>query len=303
MFDHASNRTSLIRSETPLNTGYTPDHPVNRKKELDQIIDAIRPLTDRREPDNLLLFGPAGTGKTTLVNHVLCNLAEETRITTAYINCWQYNTRSSLLTELLIQLGYPAPRKGKPVDELLARLREWVDKHHGAVVALDEFDQLSDQAAVAYDLQEVSDTADHSLGLLLVSNQPPAQLELGPRSQSRLAYQPLAVRPYTEQDLAAILCHRADQAFSPDTVTDDAIDRIATTVAAQNGDCREALAILLRAGRLAEQDNAERSRSSMSSRLEVRNEASLTAVTSQFPKYARRMASPRYLCYPSDDWR
>ena len=51
-------------------------------------------------------------------------MEEETTSKSVYINCWQYNTRPSLLTELLIQLGYPAPRKGKPVDELLSKIRE-----------------------------------------------------------------------------------------------------------------------------------------------------------------------------------
>lgn len=257
MFEQASDQPGLLRAEQPLTTDYTPAEPVNRAQELEQIADAVRPLVHRRKPDNLLVHGPAGTGKTTLVTHVLQNLAEETRIATASINCWQYNTRPALLTELLIQLGYPAPRKGKPVDTLLARLREWLDKHHGAVVALDEFDQLADQAAIAYDLQETSDAADHDLGLLFVSNQPPAELDLEPRSQSRVSYRPLELQPYTARDLAAIIHARVDQAFHQGAVADSVIDHVAGIVADQNGDCRDALTLLLRAARHAERQDAD----------------------------------------------
>ena len=257
MFEHSTHSETLIRSESPLTTEYTPAAPVDRTTVLGRIAEAVRPLTSRRQPENLLLFGPSGTGKTLLVNHVLANLAEETRVGTAFINCWQYNTESSLLTELLIQLGYPAPRKGKPVDALLAKLRELLNKQHGAVVALDEFDQLSAQTRVAYHLREVSDAAENDVALLLISNQPPSSLQLEPRSQSRLLFQPLEVRPYTEEDLVEILHARVNEAFHDNTVTDESVERIAATVARQSGDCREALNLLLRAARLAERNNAD----------------------------------------------
>jgi cell division control protein 6 len=92
-----------------------------------------------------------------------------------YINTWQYNIRSSLLTELLIQLGCSAPRKGKPVDELLSKLREWLDKNRGVAVATDEFDQLEEDAEVVYDLQLLNQEADHHIGTILVSNKPPVK--------------------------------------------------------------------------------------------------------------------------------
>jgi len=257
MFEHAADQSALLRSEAPLTTEYTPTAPVQRTDELDRIAAAVRPLVHRDQPENLLLYGPAGTGKSLLVDHVLTNLAEETRVATVHVNCWQYNTRSSLLTELLVQLGYPAPRKGKPVDALLARLREWVDKHPGVLVALDEFDQLTDQAAVAYDLHETGAATDTPVGVLLVSNHDPRSLELDPRSHSRLAYRPLELRPYSKQDLIEILHQRVEQAFHQDIVTAEAVERIAGAVATQNGDCREALTLLRRAARQAEQENVD----------------------------------------------
>lgn len=173
-----------------------------------------------------------------------------------FINCWQYNTRSSLLTELLIKLGYPAPRKGKPVDELLSKIREWLDKNRGIAVALDEFDQLEDKGEILYDLHLLNKEADNQLGTLLISNQPPSELFLDPRSHSRLTLHTLQFKPYSAEQLENILRTRVEQAFQPGTVQDAVIEEIAEGVAEESGDCRQALEQLLRAGRKAEKKEA-----------------------------------------------
>jgi len=249
MFDNAtSSGSGIIRKEAYLTTDYEPQEPVGRDTEIDRIADGVRPLSRRRTPENLLVYGPAGVGKTTCVKHVLDNLDENTSVKTIYINRWQY-TRSSLLTELLIELGYPAPRKGKPVDELLSKISEWLDKNRGVAVALDEFDQLDDQTEVIYDLQMLNEEADNPLGLLMVSNRHPRAVKLDPRSQSRLNCQTLEFQPYNTPQLIDILEKRVEKAFRPGTVPDEVIEEIAEYVADNSGDCREALKILLRLGR------------------------------------------------------
>jgi cell division control protein 6 len=153
----------------------------------------------------------------------------------------------------LIQLGYPAPRKGKPVDELLSKIREWLDKNRGVAVVLDEFDQLNEQTEIIYDLQLVNEEAESSVGLLMVSNQHPTRISLDPRSRSRLNCHTLEFQSYNAPQLEKILQKRVQQAFRPGTVPDEVIEEIAEQVAENSGDCRKALGILLRAGRKAEQ--------------------------------------------------
>jgi cell division control protein 6 len=243
----------ILRSETYLTTNYEPEQPVGRETEIQRIVDAVQPLTRGKTPENLLLYGPAGVGKTSCVKHVFDRLEEETRAKSVYINAWQYNTRPSLLTELLIQLGYPAPRKGKPIDELLSKLKEWLDKNRGVAVAIDEFDQLQEKTEIIYDLQMLNEEAENSLGIVMVSNQPPQKVQLDPRSQSRLNCQTLQFNSYNAPQLQEILSKRVKQAFKPGTVPDEVLEKIAEQVAENSGDCREALETLLRAGRKADQ--------------------------------------------------
>ena len=222
-----------------------PRNPANRRH---------TPTARHKPPDNLLVYGPAGSGKITCVKHVLDKLEEETRVKTVYINCWQYNTRPSLLTQLLIELGYPAPWKGKPVDERLSKLREWLDKNRSVAVVLDEFDKLEERTEAVYDLQMLNQEAENDLGLVMVSNQHPSQLQLDPRSQSRLNCQTFEFTAYNQNQLTEILEQRVEQAFHPGTVADEAIETIAERVAENTGDCRKALESLLQAGRKADRE-------------------------------------------------
>lgn len=255
MFDD-SYGNGIIRAEKYLTDDQSYRSPIGREAEIHAIRDAIRPVTKRKTPENILVYGPPGSGKTTCVDHVFEALESETGVKTVQINCWQYSTRPALLTELLIQLGYPAPRKGKPVDERLGKLREWLDKNRSVAVALDEFDQLEDKAEIVYDLHMLSQQAEHKLGLVLISNVPPEAIVLDERSWSRLKCQTVEFEPYTAGQLLDILKDRVEQAFRPGAVQPEVLELIADTVAEDGGDCRDAFERLLQAGRRATQEGA-----------------------------------------------
>jgi len=255
MFDDDTQSNGIIRSEQYL-TGEAALPPIGRESEIHAIRDAVRPLTKRNTPENLLVHGPPGSGKTACVNHVFEALERDTGIKPVHINCWQYRTRPALLTELLIQLGYPAPRKGKPVDDLLKKLRGWLRKNRSIAVALDEFDQLQDKAEIVYDLHMLSQQTENKLGMVLISNLPPEKLILDSRSWSRLNSRVVEFQPYSADELQSILEAYVEQAFVPGAVSDEVLESIAQTTASAGGDCRQAFKRLLHAGRQAMQEGS-----------------------------------------------
>lgn len=268
MFDDVSG-SSIIRSEQLLTPESPPPNIVGREREIHSIRDAVHPLTEGKTPDNLLVYGPPGSGKTVCVDHVLDALENETGVKTVRINCWQYRTRPSLLTELLIQLGYPAPRKGKPVDTLLKLIGTWLDKNRSVAVALDEFDRFEDKAEIIYDLHILSQQSENKLGLILISNLPPEEFLLDSRSRSRLNCRSIKFQPYTSEELRKILNDRIKKAFEPGTVQPEVIETIADEVAESDGDCRDAIERLRQAGRKASQEGVSELTSQILKKIET----------------------------------
>jgi len=255
MYRDHSKGSDVFKAQSRLAPNHHPTEVLNREQELEVIESALEPLTRRNPAENLLIHGPAGVGKSTCLQHVLESLGERSSVTTITINCWQYNTRSSLLSQLLIELGYPAPRKGKPIDELLSKVQEWLERHDGVTIVLEEFDQLQDQTEIAYDLHHCSRSAGSPIGLILVSNKSPGEMDLDARSESRLRYREVAFDAYDADALHEILFRRAEEAFEAGAFTEDAVRCIAEYVAQEGGDCRYGLELLHRAGRIANRAN------------------------------------------------
>jgi cell division control protein 6 len=67
--------------------------------------------------------------------------------------------------------------------------------------------------------------------------------------------QTLQFNSYNAPQLQEILSKRVEQAFKPGTVPDEVLEEIAETVAENSRDCREALEMLLRAGRKTDQSS------------------------------------------------
>ncbi len=255
MFDRSTNKSDIFHTESPLLPSHAPESIIGRDQEINAMVETLQSLHKGRSPDHLLVHGPPGVGKTTCVRHVLDRLNSETRTKTAYINCWKYNTRPALLTQLLIKLGYPAPRKGKPVDELLSILNEWLDKNRSIAVALDEFDKHDSGSEIMYDLHQSSITAENDVGLVVITDRPEIRDEIEPRSKSRIPLREVEFQPYTADDIREILQERVKTAFMNGVVPEEVLERIAEEVANSGGDCREALHLLLQAGRTSASQN------------------------------------------------
>jgi len=242
----------ILRSEYYLSESYLPERLPHREKEIEEIVLIIKPFIYGRSANNLVISGPPGTGKTSCVRHILNQVSENTDVNTAYINCWNYNTRASLYAKILQEQGIAIPRQGRPLDAYYEMLLEFIKKQGRLLIALDEFDQLHEKSQAIYDLVGINQFYENSLALIIISYKREGVKDLSHRAISRLNPKLLEFKPYSKVEILDILRERVELAFRPNSVQEEALEVIAEKAMEHNGDARIAIELLLEAGRQAD---------------------------------------------------
>ncbi len=253
----------LFKSEKYLYLDFVPERLPHRDAQIDEIVHALQPIAEGKRGSNVFLFGPTGTGKTASAKFVLNELQEySNRAKYVYVNCFEHQTRHSILSLLANFLGIPSPRRGVATDEAYAKFLEGMKKaDFSPLVVLDEFDQLLQEGEgsnLLYDLLRVSEHQSNRLYVVLISNHSELTAQLDARVRSSLAEQKIEFARYSPQELKDILKERCTFAFHPEVLEDELVNVAAAHASKLGGDCRIALESLLRAGRLAERENASK---------------------------------------------
>ncbi|MBI5884791.1 AAA family ATPase [archaeon] len=251
----------IFRDEKVLYPEFVPERLPFRDRQIDLLVHALKPSTEGRKPQNVFVSGLPGTGKTVTVKFVLNELeAFSDRAKALYLNCWQCNSRNAILAELNNFLGSVVPRRGVATDELYSRfVQSMKQSKFIPLLVLDEVDQLikaEDGSKVLYDLLRVSEMQKNFIGLILVSNDASLIAELDARVRSSLASEQVDFSQYSPNELKEILKVRCQYAFQDNVLEPEVINVAAGHAAKLGGDARIAIESLLKAGRLAENENS-----------------------------------------------
>lgn len=255
--------TEILADERLLTPEYVPeDRLVDREEELAEIEYAVNPMIFGREPDDLLVHGPTGTGKTTCVRYSARRQAryaseQGVRAGWAYVDCLEASTDAAVARTVATQINDPAvtgleiPESGLSTDEYRTRLRRILDERFdAALLVLDGLDRLdTDRLPV---LSEGDDVGPESclVSVVGIVDGRPDATTLTEQFRTTVAETTCRFEPYSVERLREILDARRD-AFADGALKPAAVSRTAELASDPHGDAGKAIAILRLAGQLA----------------------------------------------------
>lgn len=251
---------SVFRNEAALYPDYMPPEILHRESERNEIALSLMPLLKGKRAPSIIVHGPPGTGKTTLIRHIVSQLKEATsKVHLVHINCGEQGYRYSILGEILSTLQYAVSRRGRSADELLAYMVEMLKKEGKTLlIVLDDIDLLpsAEKDAVLYDVLRMRENLGVDSAAIAITNREDFISKLDRRVRSSLLQSVVKFHPYTPAHLRDILKERAKLAFQHDACTDDAIGMCVGFAAKNGGDARLAINLLWLSGKEADKEGS-----------------------------------------------
>jgi cell division control protein 6 len=251
---------------------------VGRDEQLESIVSFLKPALQGNRPPNMLLYGPAGTGKSLIINAVtqqIIDLCKSKGVTFGVvdINCQPINTLDQAVYELVqtvatdVGTEVGVPETGVSTKRKYRRLYELINEYYDSVIfILDEIDLLigrraNDEPAYSkllYQLSRASNTNDIEgrVSVAALTNDPRFLENIDGRAESSFNPRDVYFPDYDANQLRKILENRRD-AFRPNALTDDVIPLVAAFAAQSHGDARKAIDLFRGAGDLADERGDE----------------------------------------------
>ncbi|MFH0817045.1 MAG: AAA family ATPase [Candidatus Micrarchaeota archaeon] len=264
IFGSLESEGSVFRDERALMPEYLPEELPHRESEIKEMALALKAVSKGGTPENMVLIGPPGTGKTSCAKSILQQLSEYSKkALPIYINCWELSTRHAILGRLATSLGQFVPRRGVATDEVSDRIAEFLGKEKKIpIIVLDEVDRLVTnqyrEESILYDLARGSEVFGAPIGVVGITNHEWFLTKLDSRIISSLSQHRIYFKPYSPQQLKDILNERAKLAFVRDALEEEVIPLCAGIGAKRGGDARVAIATLWKAGKLADRKGAKK---------------------------------------------
>lgn len=263
-------KQNIFRNKDALGESYQPDRIEGRDEEIQKYMDALQPIVDGWEPNNVFLYGNTGVGKTAITEYLLDVLQDDVKeyddinLSIISINCKTLSSSYQVAVELVNTLrprGGEISSTGYPQQTVFNKLYDELEAIGGTVlIVLDEVDSIGDRDELLYELPRARANGyleSTKVGLIGISNDFKFREQLDPRVQDTLCEREIQFPPYDAPELCNILESRAEIAISDDAIESGVVNLCAALAAQDSGSARQALDLLRLGGEIAENRDAD----------------------------------------------
>ena len=154
---------TIFADKEVLSESYQPETILERGEEIEEYRYALQDILFGREPENIMLYGKAGLGKTAVTTYMMDALSEEVETRTEAddlqihrINCngkTLFMVIRYLVNKLLPRDASPFPKRGLGTGDAFDELYQQLDRVGGThLLVFDEIDHLDEVDALLYEL-------------------------------------------------------------------------------------------------------------------------------------------------------
>ncbi|GGN23598.1 orc1/cdc6 family replication initiation protein [Halarchaeum nitratireducens] len=259
---------TLFADKSVLTERHQPDEILERDDEIEQYHYALRDILFGRDPENIMLYGKAGLGKTAVTNYMMAELQEAVAERPAaddlyvhQINCngmTLYQTLRYLVNDLLPPNASEFPKRGLGVTDAFEELYDQLNQRGGThLLVFDEIDHLDDVDTLLYELPRAPSNGkltDAKVGVIGISNNYTFRKSLSSKVRDTLMETEISFGSYDAEELRTILSDRAERAFVEGTCDEAAIAKAAALAARDMGNARQAIDMLRVGAEVAEEN-------------------------------------------------
>jgi cell division control protein 6 len=225
---------------------YVPprDRIVGREEEIAYLDDSVNPIIFGRDPADVLLHGPVGTGKSLCARYVVerqIRYATEQGFDAGYavVDALAAKSAVGVVRSFASQLndgstGVTVPDRGLGLAAYETRLQEIYERRYDAVLLVLDHVEYFDPETLTRLAERCSRHSSCRVAMVFVSDDPDYVDALATQVRERLATNEFRFEPYDRSELQRILDSRRD-ALVEDALTAAAADRIVSLAVADRG--------------------------------------------------------------------
>jgi cell division control protein 6 len=250
----------IIKNEDALTPDFFPPEFLHRESEKKEVAITLNSIIESKAPESAFIFGPTGTGKTSIAKNLLQQLKEySSKTICVYANCWQSNTKQAILSKIAEEMKLVLPRRGISNDEFKESIIEAAQRDKKVIaIILDEIDVLFSNKSedVLYELSRNKEMHSVPTTIIGISNSKELFVKIDIRLKSSLQMKKIEFKQYSPAQLKDILIQRAKIALKDGTFDEEIISLCAVQGAKRGGDARVAISILSKSAKIAQKENS-----------------------------------------------